>query len=95
MRNSTGECFTDWLSAITLIESATNGLASGASMQFIRDPWGSPYDLDENEREFGPGDCRLDTFRSFGPDGIRNTLDDVNLTGDAYLSELPLSRACP
>jgi hypothetical protein len=95
MRNSTEECFTDWQTALIRIEAETNGAVANAVQRYLRDPWGSPYDLDENEREFGPTDCRLDTFRSFGPDGIRNTIDDVNLTGDAYLSELPLSRACP
>jgi len=53
-----------------------------------RDPWGSPYGLDENEREGGPTDCRLDTIRSAGPDGLLYTGDD-----QGYV--IPHSRPCP
>ncbi|MDP2933506.1 MAG: prepilin-type N-terminal cleavage/methylation domain-containing protein [bacterium] len=34
------------------------------------DPFGSPYLIDENEREFGPSDCRPDVVFSAGPNGI-------------------------
>ena len=54
----------------------------------LRDPWGSPYTLDENEREGGPTDCRLDTIRSAGPDGIWGNSDDGGYA-------VPLSRDCP
>lgn len=47
-----------------------------------RDPWGSPYLIDENEREFldQPNNinriCRPDFIRTVGPDGIFGTPDD-------------------
>lgn len=43
----------------------------------LRDPWNSPYALDENELECGKHDCRNDTIRSVGEDGILGTSDDI------------------
>lgn len=42
-----------------------------------RDPWGSVYPWDENEKEFGPSDCRYDYLFSAGPDKIHNNSDDI------------------
>ena len=72
-------CYTQWLSALTAIQNATAGTVLGID---------SPYTLDENEREGGPTDCRLDTIRSAGPDGIWGNSDDGGYT-------VPLSRDCP
>ena len=80
-------CYTQWLNALTTIQNATAGTVSGID-NMLRDPWGSPYTLDENEREGGPTDCRLDTIRSAGPDGIWGNSDDGGYT-------VPLSRDCP
>ena len=80
-------CYTQWLSALTAIQNATAGTVLGID-NMLRDPWGSPYTLDENEREGGPTDCRLDTIRSAGPDGIWGNSDDGGYT-------VPLSRDCP
>ena len=81
-------CYTQWLSALTAIQNATAGTVLGID-NMLRDPWGSPYTLDENEREGTPPppDCRLDTIRSAGPDGIWGNSDDGGYT-------VPLSRDC-
>ncbi len=81
-------CYTKWLTALTRIQSATAGAVSGLD-QMVRDPWGSPYGFDENEREASPSDCRLDSIRSAGPDGILYNSDDQ--LGYA----IPPSRPCP
>jgi len=79
-------CYTQWVNALTTIQNATAGTVSGID-RMTRDPWGSPYGLDENERESGPSDCRLDTIRSAGPDGVLNNSDD-----QGYV--IPHSRPC-
>ena len=43
---------------------------------FYRDPWGSPYLLDENEHEQSWNLCRKDRIRSAGKDGV------FSLTGE-------------
>ena len=63
-----------WSASISNIENATNGLMVGVS-NIKRDPWGSPYGLDENEGE--GGGCSYDVLRSYGPDGLFSTSDDV------------------
>ncbi len=69
-------CYVNWLAALTTIQTATNGTIRGLT-NFVRDPWGSPYGLDENERENGPSDCRYDTIRSAGPNGFLYDFDDL------------------
>ncbi len=44
---------------------------------FIRDPWGSPYIVDENELEFLDNLCRLDFVRSAGPNRTMPDADDI------------------
>lgn len=80
-------CYTKWINVLTTIQNATAGTVSGID-RMMRDPWGSPYCLDENEREFGPADCRLDSIRSAGPDGILYTGDDLGYV-------IPHSSPCP
>lgn len=80
-------CYTQWVNALTTIQNATAGIVSGID-RMTRDPWGSPYGLDENERESGPTDCRLDTIRSAGPDGVLHNGDD-----QSYV--IPHSKPCP
>ncbi len=43
----------------------------------LRDPWGSPYQMDENEGEAFVN--APDKIWSVGPDGVRGTSDDINL----------------
>jgi len=76
-----------WASAISKIELAANGLAIGIS-NITRDPWGTPYSLDENEGESGDSDCRYDILLSSGPDGISYTADDI------FSEQIPHSK-CP
>lgn len=71
---NTDQFYIAWVTSLTKIESATNGLMVGVS-NITRDPWGSPYSMDENEGE-GNG-CGYDTLRSYGPDGIMSTSDDI------------------
>lgn len=80
-------CYARWVNALTTIQNATAGTVSGID-RMMRDPWGSPYGLDENERESGPNDCTLDTIRSAGPDGVLYDGDD-----QGYV--IPNSRPCP
>jgi prepilin-type N-terminal cleavage/methylation domain-containing protein len=51
--SSSSGCYTSWVSALTNITTAAGQEFTNAS-QLTRDPWGSPYCLDENEREGGP-----------------------------------------
>lgn len=71
-------CYQDWINALYVIEAATKGVVSDLSA-LARDPWGSPYLLDENEgevtgRPYDP--CTRDQIRSVGPDGRGYTADD-------------------
>ena len=84
------QCYINWKNALTAIQNATNGTMSGAD-QMLRDPWGSPYTLDENEREGSPNNCSLDVIYSPGPNGLvyaPGNNDDVGYS-------IPLSRSCP
>ncbi|MDD5590107.1 MAG: prepilin-type N-terminal cleavage/methylation domain-containing protein [Candidatus Portnoybacteria bacterium] len=80
-------CYIHWLEAVEAIEDATEGGAEGLADRINRDPWGAPYGLNENEGETGPNDCRNDSIRSAGPDGIFENEDD-------YLLNIPLSKVC-
>lgn len=82
--DSSPACISGWNTALTRIS------ASGLDISNLdKDPWGSPYLLDENEGESGPSDCRLDSIRSAGPDGVYPTSDDLYRT-------IPLRRKpCP
>jgi prepilin-type N-terminal cleavage/methylation domain-containing protein len=57
-----------------------------------RDPWGTPYLIDENEREGGVADCRYDWLVSAGKDGIlETTIGSTGVVGgDDYERDLPL-----
>lgn len=68
-------CYINWVNALIAIQNATNGTVSGID-RLTRDPWGSPYGIDENEKEGGPTDCRHDEIASAGPDGLLYTRDD-------------------
>lgn len=76
--SSGSQCHQRWLTSLNNIISASRGLAEGLE-GMERDPWGSPYLLDENEGEQSGNYCRIDHIRSAGRDGIRNTSDDYVL----------------
>ena len=84
----TSQVYLDWVNVVTKVKGSLNGVAGFHDSNFYRDAWGSPYCVDENEREFGANDCRTDSFCSAGTDGLRGTSDDICL-------EIPLSRPCP
>lgn len=94
MRNTNGTCFTNWQDSLVRIQNATNGVVPRLS-DYLRDPWGSPYALDENEREIGPTDCRPDTLRSMGPDGIYGSTDDIGIDAGYDYANIPPSTNCP
>lgn len=68
-------CYVQWVHDVTSIQNATNGIVSGVD-NMLRDPWGSPYTVDENEGEGGSKDCTPDNVTTNGPDGIWGNGDD-------------------
>ena len=90
LKGSTGICYTNWVAVLSGVQSNTNGVVSGLT-NMTRDPWGSPYLVDENQGE--SGNCALsnvDSIKSVGPDGTNNTSDDI-----ASPVAIPLSPKCP
>jgi hypothetical protein len=77
---SSDTCYITWNSALTKIEAKASLAAGSLSSVYARDPWGSPYLLDENENEAGYEPCRQDVLFSVGPDGVRWTMDDITPT---------------
>lgn len=83
-------CYNGTLTSFTRIQNATNGLVPNLA-QFVRDPWGNPYLLDENQGEGSALNCsNLDELSSAGPDSIAGNGDDI----PAPINE-PLSPWCP
>ncbi|MBI5133913.1 MAG: prepilin-type N-terminal cleavage/methylation domain-containing protein [Candidatus Taylorbacteria bacterium] len=88
LRGSTGICYTNWVAVLNGVQSNTNGIVTGLA-NMSRDPWGSPYLVDENQGE--GGNCTAsDTIYSVGPDGASGGGDDV-----ASPITIPLSPKCP
>ncbi len=75
MRNlpDSDPCVVGWYNVLSTVQAAS-GVSGLTNMK--RDPWGSPYILDENEFE-GGGCCCHDSFLSAGPDGDLFTSDDI------------------
>lgn len=73
---SADQCYIDWINWLTIIGNTTSGVFSGI-VKMDKDPWGSPYGFDANEKEWSPLDCRVDTISSAGPDGFLYTADDA------------------
>ena len=65
-------CVEDWRNALANIADKSVFLEDYESL--VRDPWGAPYVLHENELERPEGDpkgpCTGDWLRTVGPDGI-------------------------
>lgn len=90
LKNTTSICYTNWLAVLSGVQQNTNGIVSGLT-NMTRDPWGSPYLVDENQGEGGAGACsNRDTIYSAGPDGTSGGGDDV-----VSPVALPLSAVCP
>lgn len=71
-------CVSQW--ATSLSRFGTEGAAQGvygSLVDFKSDAYGGPFLLDENEGEGGSADCRHDTLRSAGADGLYGTADDL------------------
>ncbi|MDZ7695468.1 MAG: hypothetical protein U5R49_00600 [Deltaproteobacteria bacterium] len=69
-------CVGAWNSALGRICKATKA-EEDCMERFKVDAWGSPYGLDQNEREYGKDDTRQDLLRSAGPDRMFRTQDDL------------------
>jgi prepilin-type N-terminal cleavage/methylation domain-containing protein len=81
-------CMQNWISALTKIEQTSGGMFTDLS-RFRRDPWGSPYILDENEGEQAADPCRRDWIGTVGADGR----GAGGHGGDNYIKVLPLYSA--
>lgn len=77
--SESNSCYTRWRDSLEAIIQAGEGISTGLE-DAVRDPWGSPYLLDENEGEQPANFCRADHIRTAGEDGIRSTSDDYVLT---------------
>jgi prepilin-type N-terminal cleavage/methylation domain-containing protein len=67
-------CVTRWTTALTNINARANIISDVQGL--VRDPWGSPYLLDENELEFPADPCREDFIATAGADRVWRTADD-------------------
>ncbi len=86
LKGDNGTCYSAWINVITRVQANTNGIVTGLTYM-MRDPWGSPYALDENQGE-GGACTALDSLRSVGPNGIWGDGDDI-------LQAVTLSAVCP
>ncbi|MBI5133912.1 MAG: prepilin-type N-terminal cleavage/methylation domain-containing protein [Candidatus Taylorbacteria bacterium] len=75
---TSGACYTNWIAVRNAVQTNTNGVVTGLT-NMDRDPWGSPYGIDENEGEGGANDCRQDGIMSYGPDGATGGGDDFEI----------------
>ena len=58
--SSSDACIVSYQAALNAISAA-----SGAQLGDLRDPWGRPYLIDENESELNPSYCLRDTIAAF------------------------------
>lgn len=69
-------CITQYNTTLGILNDEANGLYEIAGSP--RDPWNSPYLLNENEGEnYGGGTCAMDIVGSAGPDRVPYTTDDI------------------
>lgn len=83
-------CYVEWTKVIAGVKMNAGNL--GDSLDGMRrDPWGSPYMIDQNQGEGGACNAwNTDIILSVGPDGIKATLDDIS-----YEEYMPLAATCP
>lgn len=67
-------CVTRWTTALINIDARSNIISDIQGL--VRDPWGSPYLMDENEMEFPADPCRQDYIATAGADRVWRTSDD-------------------
>ena len=85
----TDTCTTNYVSTMTKLNNSTNGFFILKTMP--KDPWGSPYLINENEGEVGfpGGTCYTDSIASAGPNGLYYDTDDVvHNIQDAFCSPI-------
>lgn len=75
----TSPCYLAWQTTLEKIEDILGD--PGALTVLKRDPWGSPYLIDENEGENGETDCRHDVVFTAGPNGL---IDEDSPGSDDY-----------
>jgi len=80
-------CAARWEKALQRMLLAARGTREIPD-RFLRDPWGSPFALNENEGEV-KGECTPDVIRSAGPDGVLNTSDDIGIQASTVFCEQP------
>lgn len=89
------KCARKWDQAATRLAEAAGRPAPAPAIGpegAIRDPFGSPYLLNENERET-PSACDPDTIASAGQDGIMGTEDDITArVPNLYCPDPPADR---
>ena len=83
---STDACYTNWVAVLNGVQMNSGGLVANLT-SMTRDPWGTPYMVDENQGE--QGCAAVDSIKSAGPDGIINNSDDI------FGPTIPLSPTCP
>jgi prepilin-type N-terminal cleavage/methylation domain-containing protein len=81
-------CYIEWTKVIAGVK--LNAGTLGDKLDGMnRDPWGSPYLVDQNQGE--GGNCASkDIILSVGPDGVRGGIDDITAT-----TYMPLAPNCP
>ena len=83
----THACMAAWTRIMASLEALQNPPGKGDRLK--RDPWGSPFAVDENQGEVNAAGCKNpDRLRSVGADGKWGTSDDI-------IIDLPLSPVCP
>lgn len=71
-------CVRQWEGALSRLGQAA-GADAAALARFARDPWGSPYLLNENEGESPDFPFEPDTLASAGQNGLAGDGDDITL----------------
>lgn len=83
----TNSCYKEWGGILKGVKMYSGDMGNNLD-NMLRDPWGSPYLVDQNQGEgTTTTKCeRRDTITSAGPDGLRGTSDDVYLPSGLHLS---------
>ena len=87
LRGVGGTCYAAWVNVLTKVQAATGGIVQNLNM--FRDPWGSPYLLDENEGEQVGNPCVADQLTTYGPDGMSGGGDDITMNLPYYRGSCP------
>lgn len=100
LRNSPedGVCMNAWKNVLSNAVSKSDGSynLNDIWLRIKRDPWGSPYIIDENQGQSGSNCNLIDYIASAGPNGIfeSNTWSH-SVSGDDIFVALPRASVCP